>query len=181
MQARNYGAIVPAIILIGVGIFFLLVNTQLIRVGIGQLWPIFPVLLGAGLLAQFFMGRMRDPGLITGGTIFLLTGLVFFLFTLNLTVPGLGAIHWGNMAQLWPVFPTIVGVALLLQWIAGGLRERDLLIPIAILLTVGLGGFAFTLGGLPTFRLIADYWPVALIVLGVIVLARSFMRPRSLP
>ena len=180
METRRGGSIVPAIILIAVGIFFLLVNADLLpRVSVAQLWPAFPVLLGIALLGQFFAGRMRDPGLVAGGTIFLLTGLFFFLFTFNLTVPPLGRIDWGDMARLWPAFPTIVGVALLLRWLAGGLRDRGLLIPVVILLIVGLGGFAFTLGGFPTFRILADYWPVLLIALGVLVLARSFSRPRS--
>jgi ABC-type branched-subunit amino acid transport system permease subunit len=90
-----------------------------------------------------------------------------------------GRITWGDMSVLWPAFPTIVGIALLLQWLAGGLRDHGLLIPVTILLVVGLGGFAFTLRGFPTFRILADYWPVLLILLGVIVLVRSFTRPRS--
>jgi len=179
MDLRRSGAIVPAVILIGLGIFFLLVNTNVVRVSLGQLWPAFPLLLGAGMLLQFFIGRGRDPGLVTGGTIFLLTGVFFFLFTLRITLPALGPISWSHMEVLWPAFPTIVGIALLLQWLAGGLRDHGLLIPVTILLIVGLGGFAFTLWGFPMFRILANYWPVLLIVLGVIVLARSFMRPRS--
>lgn len=177
---RHSGSIVPAVILISLGIFFLLVNTNAIpQLSIGQLWPAFPVLLGIAMFAQFFAGRMRDPGLVTGGTIFLLTGLFFFAFTLRLDVAPFGPINWGDMATLWPAFPTIVAVALLLQWLAGGLRDLGLLIPVGILLIVGLGGFAFTLRGFPTFQILADYWPVLLIVIGVVVLARSFVQPRS--
>jgi hypothetical protein len=180
MDSRRSGAIVPAVVLIAIGIFFLLANLgTLPRVSIVQLWPALPALLGIGLLLQFFIGGMRDPGLVTGGTIFLLVGLFFFLFTLGIDVAPLGRITWGDMARLWPAFPTIVGIALLLQWLAGGLRDHGLLIPVTILLIVGLGGFAFTLAGFPTFRVIFDYWPVLLIVLGLIVLARSFTRPRS--
>ncbi len=180
MESRRSGSIIPAIILIAVGIFFLLVNTNVLpRAGIGQLWPALPTLLGISMLLQFFVGRMRDPGLVSGGTIFLLTGLFFFLFTLRVTVEPFGPITWGDMARLWPAFPTIVGIALLLRWLAGGLRDHGLLIPVTILLIVGLGGFAFTLGGFPTFRILADYWPVLLIVLGVLVLARSLIRPQS--
>ena len=83
------------------------------------------------------------------------------------------------MARLWPTFPTIVGIAFALQWIAGGLRHPGLLAPATILLLVGLGGFAFTLAGFPMFRVVFDYWPVLLIVLGVAILARSFRRVTS--
>ena len=183
MDSRQRGnSIVPAIILIAIGILFLLVNTNAIpNLNIGQLWPAFPALLGLALFVQYFAGGMRDPGLVTGGTIFLLTGLFFFAFTLRLNVAPFGPISWGDMTELWPAFPTIVGVALLLQWLAGGLRDHGLLIPVAILLIVGLGGFAFTLRGFPTFQILADYWPVLLIAIGVIVLARSFFQPRSTP
>lgn len=180
MDSRRAGALFPAILLILIGVFFLLTNLNVLpRVSIGQLWPAFPVLLGISMWVQFFVGRMRDPGLVAGGTIFLLSGLFFFLFTLNLSAPGLERIDWRDMGRLWPAFPTIVGFGLLLQYLVGGLREHGLLIPVAILLIVGLGGFAFTLGNFPTFNLIARYWPVFLIVLGIIVLARAFLRPRT--
>lgn len=180
MDSRRSSAIFPAIILIVVGAFFLLTNLNVLpRVSIGQLWPAFPALLGIALWLQFFLGRPRDPGLVFGGTIFLLTGLFFFLFTLNLTLPLLGRITWGDMARLWPAFPSIVGIAFALQWIVGGLRQPGLLAPAMILLLVGLGGFAFTLAGFPMFQVVFDYWPVLLIVLGVAILARSFVRQRS--
>jgi len=180
MDSRRSGTIVPAIILIALGIFFLLMNLNGVRASLGQLWPAFPVLMGLGMWLQFFIGRMRDPGLVTGGTIFLLIGLFFFLFTFQATLPGFGRVNWSDMGVLWPAFPTIVAVALLLQWLFGGLRNHGLLVPVTILLIVGLGGFAFTLRGFPTFKLIADYWPVLLIALGVIVLLRSLVRPRSI-
>src|SRR3990172_3004337 len=118
MDSRRSGAIVPAVVLIAIGIFFLLANLDVLpRVSFVQLWPAFPALLGIGLLLQFFIGGLRDPGLVTGGTIFLLVGLFFFLFTLGIDVAPLGRIGWGDMTRLWPAFPTIVGIALLLQWL----------------------------------------------------------------
>lgn len=180
MSSQRTGSIVTAIILILIGGVFLLVNNGVLpRVSIGQLWPGLPLVLGIGLFLQYFLGGMRDPGQVTGGTIFVLVGLFFFLFTLGVYIEPFGRITWGDMSVLWPAFPTIVGIALLLQWLAGGLRDHGLLIPVTILLVVGLGGFAFTLRGFPTFRILADYWPVLLILLGVIVLVRSFTRPRS--
>jgi len=174
---RNRGTLVAAVLLIGFGLFFLLVNTSVIRVSMVQLWPAIPVLIGAALFVQFFAGRMRDPGLVTGGTIFLLIGLFFFLFTLGVTIEPLGRIRWGDMAVLWPAIPTIIGVGILMQWIFGGLRDHGLLIPVMIFLLIGLGGFASTLRGIPTFSILVDYWPVLLIVIGVIVMARA-IRPR---
>ena len=176
---RNGGTLAVAILLIGIGLFFLLVNTNVVRVSIGQLWPAIPALIGAALLVQFFTGGMRDPGLVTGGTIFLLTGLFFFLFTLGVTIEPFGRVNWGDMAVLWPAMPTIIGVALLIQWLVGGLRDHGLLIPVTIFFLIGLGGFAFTLRGIPAFSILIDYWPALLIVIGLIVLVRSLRRPQS--
>ena len=178
---RNGGTLVVAFLLIGIGLFFLLVNTNIVRVSIGQLWPAIPTLIGAALLVQFFAGGMRDPGLVTGGTIFLLIGLFFFLFTLGVTIEPFGQITWSDMSVLWPAIPTIIGIALLMQWLFGGLRDHGLLIPVAIFLLIGLGGFAFTLRGIPVFSTLVDYWPVLLIAIGLIVLVRSLRRPQSSP
>lgn len=180
-NSRQPGVIVPAIILIGVGVFFLLSNAGLLgTLNVAQLWPIFPVLTGVALLVQYFAGRMRDPDLVTGGSISLMIGLFFFLFTLNVTIAPLGRIDWSDMARLWPAFPTIVGLGLALRWLVGGLRETELLIPVTILFIVGFAGFGFTLAGLPTFSFIFSYWPVLLIVIGVIVLLRSFRQSSSM-
>lgn len=174
---RNGGTLVAAVLLIGIGLFFLLVNTSVIRVSIGQLWPAIPTLIGAALFVQFFTGGRRDPGLVTGGAIFLLTGLFFFLFTLGVAIEPFGQITWGDMAVLWPTLPTIIGVALLMRWLFGGLRDHGLLIPVTLFLLVGLSGFAFTLRRIPALSILVDYWPALLILIGLIVLVRS-LRPR---
>ena len=50
MNSRRSGAIVPAVILIAIGTFFLLANLNVLpKVSIGQLWPAFPALLGVAL------------------------------------------------------------------------------------------------------------------------------------
>jgi hypothetical protein len=85
------------------------------------------------------------------------------------------------MAVLWPAIPTIIGIALLMQWLLGGLRDHGLLIPIALFFVIGLGGFAFTLRGVPVLSILVDYWPVLLIAIGLIVLVRSLRRPQSSP
>ena len=113
------------------------------------MWPGIVVLVGILFWLGFIFGKDHDPGLAFVGTIVTLTGLFFFLFTFNVDLLGLGRVDWGDMALLWPAFPLIVGIAFVVLWAAGRFRDWGVLIPAGILLLVGFGGFAFTLGNVP--------------------------------
>lgn len=174
------GALVPALFLILLGAFFLLVNFGVLpSLSIAQLWPGIVVLVGLMFWGGYLFSRQHDAGLAFVGTIVTLVGAFFFLFTLRINVPGLGIVGWGDMGRLWPAFPLIVGIAFIVLWVAGRLRDTGVLFPAAILLIVGLGGFAFTLGDIPNWRNLLNLWPVLLIVLGLGVLLQSVQRPRK--
>jgi hypothetical protein len=126
----------------------------------------------------FIFGRGHDAGLAFVGTIITLIGAFFFLFTLHVHIPGFGEVQWGDQGRLWPAYPFIVGLAFIVLWIANRFRDGGVLVPAAILIAVGLGGFSFTLANVEGLRDIIRYWPLLLIVLGVLVLARSFIRPK---
>jgi hypothetical protein len=83
------------------------------------------------------------------------------------------------MRLLWPAFPLIVGVAFVVLWAAGRFRDWGVLIPAGILLLVGFGGFAFTLGNVPVFQNILQWWPLLLILFGIVILFQSITRSRS--
>jgi hypothetical protein len=173
------GALVPAFVLIAVGVFFLLVNLNILpRLSITELWPGIVMFVGLMFWLGFIFGSGHDAGLAFVGTIITLIGAFFFLFTLHVNVPGYGFIQWGDQGRLWPAYPTIVGLAFIVLWIANRFRDGGVLVPAAILIAVGLAGFSFTLGDVAPFRDIVRYWPLLLIVLGVAVLARSFIRPK---
>jgi hypothetical protein len=177
---KRRGALVPALFLILLGVFFLLVNFgALPRLSIAQLWPGIIVLVGLMFWGGYLLGRQHDAGLAFVGTIVTLVGAFFFLFTLHVNIPGYGPVEWSDMGRLWPAFPLIVGVAFVVLWLAGRLRDVGVLFPAAILLIVGLGGFAFTLGDIPGWQNLLNWWPVLLIVLGLGVLVQSLRRPRQ--
>ena len=92
------GAIVPAFILILIGGFFLLINLGLLpRMTITEMWPGIIVLVGFTFWTGFIFGHQHDAGLAFVGTILVLIGAFFFLFTLpNVALPGYGVIHWSD-------------------------------------------------------------------------------------
>lgn len=172
------GALIPALALILVGVFFLLVNLKVLpQLSITELWPGIIVFVGIMFWLGFIFGRGHDAGLAFVGTIITLTGAFFFLFTLHAHIPGFGEVQWGDQGRLWPAYPTIVGIAFIILWIANRFRDGGVLIPAAILLVVGLAGFSFTLGDVAPFRDIVRFWPLLLIALGILILARAFIRP----
>jgi hypothetical protein len=174
------GTIITAVVLIGIGAYMLLANLNVIPpYPIDQMWPGIVVLVGVMFWLGFIFGKDHDPGLAFVGTIVTLSGLFFFLFTFNVNLLGLGRVDWGDMALLWPVFPLIVGIAFVVLWIAGRFRDWGVLIPAGVLLLVGIGGLAFTLGNVPIFQNILQWWPLLLIFFGIIVLIQSVLRPRS--
>jgi hypothetical protein len=174
------GTIITAVVLIAIGAYLLLANLNVIPpYPIDQMWPGIVVLVGILFWLGFIFGEDHDPGLAFVGTIVTLTGLFFFLFTFNVDVMGLGHVDWSEMAKLWPAFPLIVGIAFVVLWAAGRFRDWGVLIPAGILLLVGVGGFAFTLGDSSVFQNILQWSPLLLIFFGVIILIQSMVRSRS--
>jgi hypothetical protein len=159
-------------ILLAAGTWFLLQ-----RLGIdlpnffSALWPIFPFMFGLAFLVTYWSGE-RDCGLVWPGTFGLLLGSFFFLFSF-------GVFEWEQMSELWPVFPLIAGLAFLATWIAGGLRDTGLLVPAVIAITLGTVGLGFELGAIDA-RTIGMLWPLALVVLGALMIVRALRRtPRA--
>ena len=140
-------------------------------VGWDKMWPIFPVIGGLALLVGYLLGGAQDGGLAFLGTAALLIGLFFFGFTL-------GVWDWGDMSRLWPIFPVIGGVALLVLFLVDRRARRDLgLLGVALAAIVaGIVGLLYTWGYVSGD--ILKYWPVLLILIGVLGLLGAFI-PRS--
>jgi hypothetical protein len=156
MSPRS-SALVPGLILIALGIWFLADSLGLPLPGLGQLWPLFPLVSGLAFLAQYFLGGRRDEGLVFTG----IGGALIGAFFLSIT---LGPLDWGDLGRLWPIFPLIGGLAFLGQWLVKP-ADRGLLVPAAFGLLIGLVALLFTLNvvGPEVTRL----WPLLLILLGL--------------
>ena len=177
------GSIVPALVLIMLGVWFLAGNLGVRLPGMDALWPIFP--LGGGLLflGGYLLDR-RDPGLIFVGLAATLIGAFFFLFTLRVPLPVGGmqeGVRWGDMGKLWPAFVVIGGVSFMALYLAEGKHDWGVFSFGALAVIVGCVAFLFTLGWLAgdVGRLLVKLWPLLLVIAGLAALLQAiFGRPR---
>jgi hypothetical protein len=163
---RDAAVLVPGIGGFLVGIFFFAITLgPLTWSDLVQWWPIFLLIGGIAFIATFVLGRQHGAGLLFLGTGNLLLGIFFLLITL-------GPLRWRDMGTLWPAFPLIGGLTFLAVWLVD--REGiALLVPAAIGLAVGFLGFIMTFRILET-RVVADGWPMLLILAGLAVILKSF-------
>jgi hypothetical protein len=158
--------VIWGLIMVAVGFWFLLRTLGFRLPGMGQMWPIFPTLVGVSIFVGwlFTPNKRANHGMMIPATINFLIGLFFFGFTL-------GVFPWGWMGVLWPVFPLIVGIAFFVAWVFSLFSNWGLLIPAGVTATVGIVGLGFTLAGQSVlFASLLRFWPLALIALGVLVL-----------
>jgi len=156
------------------------------------------ILLGAWFLAMQFVPELKVwitaeyswPWIIIGvGVLLAVLGLLTWapgLLVPACIVGGIGGIlyyqnttgEWATWSFVWTLIPGFVGVGVLLSELMEGRVRKALegggwLILISLVL---FGIFGTTLGENP---LIKQYWPVLLILLGLIMLARAVFRPRK--
>ncbi len=127
-------------------------------------WPL--AIVGAGLLLAvlgFFVGApgMAIPACIVGG----IGGLLYWQ---NATG------NWESWAYAWALIPGFVGVGIIFEGMfelrARTIRAGAWLVLVSLVLFFALGSL---LGG---FTLFGPYWPVLLIVLGLVVMIRRLVR-----
>lgn len=159
-----------AVFLVILGLVLLAFNLGLLRrPSVDEWWPVILVAIGAWM----FIGALnneRERGAVFPATIIGGAGLVFLINEWDLVPGGIG--------DLWPAFLIVVGMAFVMLYL---LDERDagVLIPAAILLTIGIVALLANLGLISTnpWRIIGTYWPVILIVIGLGGLFGSVGRP----
>lgn len=168
------GAVIPALVLILLGIYLLLAELNVGIPGWDVIWPIFPFAGGLAFLGSFVFGQRRDPGQVFVGTAATLVGLVFFFVTL-------GPLSYRDLTTWWPVFVLIGSAAFLAQWAAAGFHDWGALFLALVALVVGGAGLAVTLQllGPQTAELLPRLWPVLLILLGLMVFLRALIGRRS--
>jgi len=151
------------------------------------------ILIGAWLLATRWVPGLQAwfswPWIIIG-----VAGLLLIIGLLSgvpdMAVPacivgGIGGLlywqnatgNWDSWSYAWTLIPGFVGVGIVLSGLLGGETRQSVrgglwLILISLVMFAFFGSF---LGGL---GLLGPYWPVLLILLGLLLLARSLFRRR---
>ena len=155
MSVDGKRQIVPGLILILLGIFFLLSNFGALRLDWEVLWTWILIILGVIFWLGFIFDRSKE-GLIMPGTILLTVGIVF-----NISA----RYDWAHMEYLWPFFILAPAFGFFAMYIFGK-RERGLLVPATILTIIGT---IFLMGSIPLLKYV---WPLLLIGVGVLILTR---------
>jgi hypothetical protein len=129
-------------------------------------WPLFIVAIGVFLLILGLL--VRAPGMAVPASI--VAGIGCLLYWQNYTG------NWESWAYAWALIPGFVGIGIILTGLLGGGNIRSALLGggwlifISLMLFFIFGSF---LGGMDLFGV---YWPVLLIVLGVLMLLRPLLR-----
>ncbi|MCI0521561.1 MAG: hypothetical protein L0Z70_15055 [Chloroflexi bacterium] len=163
---KNRGNIATAIVLIGLGVWFLALEIYPPLKALAydkNIWPL-PIIAAGGLLA--LAGLLTwTPALMTPAAI--VSGIGGILYWQNATG------NWESWAYIWALIPGFVGVGVVL----GGVMQRNwkevgsgvwtMFVSLVLLAIFGsfLGGLAF-----------GRYWPVLLILLGVVLMARGLFK-----
>lgn len=167
MDRRSRSNIAIGLILLLLGVYFL--GQQLfpnLTIWVTFSWPM--IIMGVGVFLLLLGLLVGEPGLAVPASI--VGGIGGILYWQNLTG------NWGSWSYIWTLIPGFVGVGLLLTALLGGhprqsLREGINLVVISLILFV----FFFGLSTRGNWQ----YWPVALIALGVWILVSGFWRKRS--
>jgi len=146
--------------LIILGILFLFENFGYIAFDFKDVWPVFVILAGVG----FFIGYLQDKtnyGLLMPGTILIIYGVMFFYCSVE---------GWYYMTYLWPVFIIGPGIGFFMMFVLGQ-KEKGMLVPASILTGLGI---LFLLGKTGIVR----YWPLVLIIIGIVMIVRYQMKSK---
>jgi len=168
MERLNRSRLAAGLLLILLGAWFLIV--QLVP-GLGTwfdrifAWPTIIIAVGAVFL---IIGLLTGaPGLAIPASV--IAGVGALLYYQNSTG------NWESWAYAWALIPGFVGVGIILAGLLGDPEHRNLaaggrLILISLILFFIFGSF---LGGFP---ILGPYWPILIIALGILLLARAFSR-----
>ncbi len=163
---KSIARIFSGIILVILGLFLLI--GELAELSWGEhFWPIFLLLGGMLFYSGYFSVKARrsgSEGLLFPGTYLIILGGLFLL---------LNFIGWEYMRYLWPTF--VFGVAVSLWVVRSSMpienaaRRKSLK---SSIITLSLISAIFYLMALK----VAVLWPVAIIVIGIIIIAKGLTK-----
>jgi len=172
MENRTRSNLGAGLVLILLGLFLLLMQIPGFHAlfNFDFTWPLIVIGVGVGLLVLGLIIRAPDmaiPACIVGG----IGGILYWQ---NLTN------RWETWSYLWTLIPGFVGIGMILSVAFGGkrknLREGLETLATSAVLFIIFGAF---LGNVFGNTLLAQYWPVLLILIGIYTLARNLILPQG--
>lgn len=171
-MSEKKASLIPGIILIVLGLWFLVRRFPYLSDYSFQIYPILLILFSIFLFVE--AARRHHNGALFWGSVILVIGGFFCL-------RNYGIIPYFYADEYWPIFLVALGIGFIAMFIYHP-NDWGLIIPAALFLFFGV------VFSLRTFHgyfwhwadLITDYWPVVLIIIGVGVFLGAF-RHRSNP
>ena len=174
MSDTKRASILPGLILIFIGTIILLYKFFPGFVDFRHTYPVVLLALGMMLIFSVCCKSKTDKGAVFPGTILFFIGLFFFL-------RNFGLVDYYYVREIWPIFIIIVGLGFLALFIAKP-SDTGVVVPAGIHLFIGIITLLnkLYLINIELWEVIADYWPVILIVIGAGIILGSLKKSRHL-
>ena len=169
MKRRTRSNVVGGILLILFGLLLLAYQfapEQFSWLQIEMTWPL--IVVGVGLFLLVFGLLVGAPGMAVPAMI--VGGIGGLLYWQNLTN------NWSSWAYAWTLIPGFVGVGAILAGLLGEGRIRDAIDGGGTLILISAVMFAIFGSFLGGLKLLGDWWPLLLILVGLLILVRSLFR-----
>lgn len=169
MDKGKRTSIVGGAILILVGA--VLFAAQILPDFMPDFWAVFSwpwIIIGIGLVLFVLGAALGEPGMAVPATI--VSGLGGILAYQSFTG------DWQSWSYIWTLIPGFVGVGIVLMSLLGGdasLKDGSTLMFISFIMLAVFGSFFGAVG------MAGRYWPVLLILLGVVLMVRTFFNKKE--
>ena len=167
MNSEGRSRLTMGLILIGVGLLLLayrLIPDLRLLIEANFAWPLFIAAFG---ILLFFIGvATGNPDLAAPSVFFM--GLSGILYWQNSTG------NWSSWGYIWTLFPGFIGLGQIMAKLLGSHETYKIEDGLKAIFTSAVLFLIFSslLGGL---NILGPYWPVMIILAGVLILVRSFV------
>jgi len=147
------------IVIILCGILLLLANIGILE--IAKFWPLIPLAIGGALIFAFTKGQ-KESSLLMAGTMLTILSILFQYCIIT---------SWESMNNLWPILILAVGCGFLAEYFLVQRSQTRLSLGLVLVVTAILL--------LLMNYILGRFWPVILILLGILITAFSSIRNLS--